>query len=90
MLAALALPRVLDQIPNRQVMLAGAILLVAGLLAGLAGPGLAALLPLWLVLGVGYSTVGTPMAGCCAAPRTRRIGQRCLRPSSRCRTPAGC
>jgi len=60
MVAALALPRVLDRIPDRRVMMAGAVVLVAGLLAGLAGPGFAALLPLWLVLGVGYSAVGTP------------------------------
>lgn len=60
MLAALALPRLLDHTGDRPAMLAGAALLVAGLLAGLAGPTFAALLPLWLVLGVGYSTVGTP------------------------------
>ncbi len=60
MLAALALPRVLDRILDRRVMLAGAILLVVGLLAGLAGPGFTALLPFWLVLGIGYSMVGTP------------------------------
>ncbi len=60
MLAALTLPRLLDRIPDRRVMLAGASLLVVGLLAGLAGPGFTALLLLWLVLGIGYSTVGTP------------------------------
>jgi len=60
MLAALALPRVLDRVRDRRVMLAGAVVLAAGLLAGLAGPGFGALLALWLVLGIGYSAVGTP------------------------------
>ena len=60
MLAALSLPRLLDRVADRSVMLAGAGVLVAGLLAGLAGPGFAALLPLWLVLGIGYSVVQTP------------------------------
>ena len=60
MLAALTLPRMLDRIPDRRVMLAGAILLMVGLLAGSAGPSFTALLPLWLVLGIGYSMIGTP------------------------------
>lgn len=60
MLAALALPRLLDRVADRRVMLAGACMLVAGLLAGLAGPGFAALSLLWLVLGLGYSAVQTP------------------------------
>ena len=60
MVAALALPRVLDGVADRTVMLAGAALLVAGLLAGLVGPGFGALLPLWMVLGLGYSAVQTP------------------------------
>jgi len=53
MLAALALLRLLDRVPDRRVMLTGTILLAAGLLAGVAGPGFAVLLPLWLVLGIG-------------------------------------
>ena len=60
MLAALTLPGLLERVSDRRVMLAGAGVLVAGLLAGLAGPGFATLLPLWLVLGLGYSAVGTP------------------------------
>ena len=60
MLAALALPHVLERLPDRKVMLTGAILLVIGLLAGLTRPGFAPLLPLWLLLGLGYSMVGTP------------------------------
>ncbi len=38
----------------------GACVLVVGLLTGLAGPGFAALGPLWLVLGLGYLAVQTP------------------------------
>ena len=44
-----------------------AALFVAGLLAGLAGPGFGVLLPLWLLLGLGYTAVQTP-AGPPAAP----------------------
>ena len=60
MIAALSLPRLLDRVADRIVMLAGACVLVAGLLAGLADPGFGALLPLWLVLGIGTSVVQTP------------------------------
>lgn len=65
MLAALALPRVLEQRPDRPVMLAGAALMIAALLglalgitlAGLSWPLLAAV---WLGVGLGYSAVLTP------------------------------
>ncbi|SEB03566.1 Predicted arabinose efflux permease, MFS family [Rubrimonas cliftonensis] len=65
MLAALALPEVLDRIPDRPVMVGGAALMVLTLLAlageiaalGLAWP---ALLGAWLVVGLGYSAVLTP------------------------------
>ncbi|MBA3598238.1 MAG: MFS transporter [Methylibium sp.] len=61
MLVALALPRLLDRLPERRVMLAGAGLIAAGLLAGsLAARSYAALLPLWFVLGLGYSLAQTP------------------------------
>ena len=65
MIAALTLPRLLSRLPDRRVMLAGAVLLVAGLLAGFVALAtstlsFATLLPLWLVLGLGYSAVGTP------------------------------
>lgn len=61
MAAALALPRVLDRVPDRTVMLAGAALLAAGMAAGplLAGRW-TSLLPLWAVLGVGNALVLTP------------------------------
>lgn len=60
MIAALTLPRLLDQIPDRPAMLAGAAVLAAGLFAGLAAGSYALLLPLWLVLGIGYSLAQTP------------------------------
>lgn len=65
MLAALALPRVLDRCADRPVMLAGAGLMIGALvalafairLAGLNWPLLAAV---WLGVGLGYSAVLTP------------------------------
>ncbi|TBN43802.1 MFS transporter [Paracoccus subflavus] len=61
MIAALALPSVLDRLSDRPVMLAGAAVLVIGTAAGVAAMGsYAALLALWLVLGLGYSTAQTP------------------------------
>ncbi len=62
MLAALALPRLLDRVTDRPVMLAGATVLVAGLIAGpfLTGAGLPTLMALWAALGLGYSVVQTP------------------------------
>lgn len=65
MLAALALPRLLDRVADRPVMLAGAVLLVltlAGLAAAIAAAGLTwpLLLAAWLLAGLGYSAVLTP------------------------------
>ncbi len=60
MVAALALPRMLESVPDRTAMLAGASLLAAGTLAAALLPGYAWLLPLWFVLGLGYSTAQTP------------------------------
>lgn len=65
MTAALLLPRVLDHIADRPVMVVGAWTMVAALLAiavtvftaGLSWP---VLLVVWLVIGLGYSTVQTP------------------------------
>ena len=65
MLAALALPRLLDRVPDRPVMVAGAALMVLTLLAlaaevaaiGLDWP---FLLAAWLLVGLGYSAVLTP------------------------------
>ena len=60
MVIALALPRLLDALPDRPFMLAGGGILGAGLLVGLAAPGWWGLLALWLVLGAGLSLVQTP------------------------------
>ncbi len=61
MLVALALPKVLERLPERPVMLSGAVLLALGLFLGfLAAKWYAALLPLWFVLGLGYSLAQTP------------------------------
>ncbi|TMV83629.1 MFS transporter [Thioclava sp. BHET1] len=60
MLAALLLPRLLADLPDRPVMLAGAGLLTLGTAAGAFLPSFALLLPLWLLLGIGYSLAQTP------------------------------
>lgn len=60
MVAALALPNLLERVPDRTAMLAGASLLAAGTLTAAALPGYGWLLPLWFVIGLGYSTAQTP------------------------------
>ena len=66
MVAAFALPRLLDRLSDRPVMLGGSALLVGGLgiaaLLMIGGAGLSwpVLLGLWAMLGLGYSAVLTP------------------------------
>jgi MFS family permease len=61
MLAALALPRLLEAaVTDRTAMLAGAALLVGGLLLGPLVPSWGPLLPLWALLGLGNGLVLTP------------------------------
>jgi MFS family permease len=60
MTAALMLPRILDKVPDRSIMLAGISLLAVGLVCGTLVQGFAALLPLWFLLGLGYSMAQTP------------------------------
>ncbi|MEY9559499.1 MFS transporter [Sinorhizobium fredii] len=60
MIAALLLPRLLEKTPDRNAMLAGAAILVAGLFIGVFVPSFALLLPLWLAIGLGYSLAQTP------------------------------
>ena len=61
MLIALVLPQVLDRVPERRAMLAGAGVIAIGLLVGAAlASRYAVLLPLWFVLGLGYSLAQTP------------------------------
>jgi len=65
MVAALALPRVLDRMPDRPVMIAGASMMVAALLgiaAAILGIGLSwpMVFGVWLLIGLGNSAVLTP------------------------------
>lgn len=61
MLVALGLPKLLERLPDRQVMLAGAAILCVGLFVGpWASKQFGTLAALWLVLGMGYSLVQTP------------------------------
>lgn len=76
MIAALALPRLLDRAGDRGVMLAGAAILVAGLLVGSLTTGFATLLVLWVAMGAGYSAVQTP-----SGRLLRRSGPAELRPA---------
>ena len=61
MAAALSLPRLIERLgSDRPPMLAGALLLAGGMLAGAAGPGYPALLAIWAAVGIGYSLILTP------------------------------
>jgi len=60
MLIALLLPKVLDRIAERTVMLAGGAVLAAGMAAGMIMPALAGLLAIWFLIGAGSSLVQTP------------------------------
>lgn len=61
MLAAFLLPRILDRLEDRPVMIGGAALMVAGVaLVPLAGS-LATLIVLWAVIGFGFSLTQTPI-----------------------------
>ncbi|GLC62017.1 hypothetical protein PLESTB_001830500 [Pleodorina starrii] len=60
MVAALTLPRLLDRLSDRPVMIAGAAVLIVGTAAGIAVSSYGALLVLWLIMGFGYSVAQTP------------------------------
>jgi MFS family permease len=60
MLAALSLPRLLKKIDDRPVMLAGTVVLVAALVAGMFTASYVGLILVWAVIGIGYSLVLTP------------------------------
>ena len=60
MVAALGLPRLLDKLTDRSVMLGGIALMVAGMFAGTLVVGHVSLAALWFALGLGYSTAQTP------------------------------
>ena len=60
MLVALLLPKVLDRMPERPVMLLGGVMLALSLYLGWLGPSFTGLAGLWLLLGAGASLVMTP------------------------------
>jgi len=60
MVAAFLLPPLLDRIADRTAMLTGASILTVGLALGPVIPGFQMLLPLWFLLGLGYSLTQTP------------------------------
>lgn len=59
-LAALSLPKLLSNVRDRTVMAAGGFLMAAGLAAGTLLPSFSGMMPLWFVIGIGYSAVQTP------------------------------
>jgi len=60
MLAAFTLPKLLDYLPDRPVMLGGANILAIGLLAGSTVSSFFWLLPVWFLLGSAASLINTP------------------------------
>lgn len=60
MVAALALPSLLEKLADRRVMLTGIAFMVVGMFAGTLVVGHASLMVLWFALGLGYSTAQTP------------------------------
>ena len=60
MIAALGLPKVLDRIADRPVMLCGAVIMAAGLGLLSTGPSSAGVWPIWFLIGLGWSLVQTP------------------------------
>ena len=60
MVVALVLPRVLETVPDRTAMLAGASALAVATMIAAVIPSYGWLLPLWFVVGAGYSMAQTP------------------------------
>ena len=60
MIAAVGLPKVLDRIADRPVMLSGALIVAVGLALVSTGPPAAGVWPVWFVIGFGWSLVQTP------------------------------
>lgn len=60
MVVALSLPKILEHLHQRTVMVTGGVLMSLGLFSGLLAPGFYALLLLWLVIGAATSMVLTP------------------------------
>ncbi len=60
MIAALALPKILDKVADRPVMLSGGLLMAIGVALIGTGPGYPQMLPFWFLIGLGWSMVQTP------------------------------
>lgn len=60
MIAALSLPRLLEHVSERSVMLTGGGLMTVAILAGSAGQGFAPLAAAWAVIGFAGALIGTP------------------------------
>lgn len=60
MLAAIGLPRVLERLGDRPVMLSGSVITAAGLGLLSTGPSYAGVWPVWFLIGLGWSLVQTP------------------------------
>jgi MFS family permease len=60
MLAALSVPKILDTVSDRLVMLVGAVIMGAGVLGISMNPSVTTMLPIWLFIGLGWSLVQTP------------------------------
>ena len=60
MIAAISLPKVLDRISDRPVMLWGAVTMATGLGLISTGPSLSGVWPIWFLVGLGWSLVQTP------------------------------
>lgn len=60
MVAALSVPKVLDRVADRPVMLSGAVVMGCGVLAIRSEPTLMTMLPVWFFIGLGWSLVQTP------------------------------
>ena len=80
--------KLLDSIPRSNGVLGGASLLAVGTLAA-AALGYGWLLPLWFLLGVGYSTAQTPSGRLLRRSAIPKTGRRCSPRSSRFPMPAG-
>ena len=60
MIAAISLPKVLDRIQDRPVMLIGALMMAIGLGLIARSPSFFEVLPIWFLIGLGWSLVQTP------------------------------
>jgi MFS family permease len=60
MLAALAMPWLLDRVPDRPVMLIGSLTMAVGVGLMSTGPAFTFVLPIWFLIGLGWSLVQTP------------------------------